>query len=298
MTTLDFIRDIHICQHKKGYRFSVDALLVDAFVTMPRAKCIADLCAGSGIIGLLLAKRYTSAHITLVELQKALVRLAERNVALNSLSGQVSVVHADIRDVARERQAESDEVQTWEGAEASALTQEARSEETTPHAGTAAYESGALDGKTLAKTWWSSIMANPCFDLVVANPPFRTLKSGKLSNGDEKAIARHEIALSLNDLVSAATRMLRHHGRFCFIHLPERLSDICIALRQNGCEAKRMRFVHSSLGTEAKMVLVEAVKGGKPGLEIEKPLFLYDDKGERTEELASFYARDYQPARF
>ncbi|HSW63548.1 MAG TPA: tRNA1(Val) (adenine(37)-N6)-methyltransferase [Dissulfurispiraceae bacterium] len=286
MTTLDFIRDVRICQHKNGYRFSVDALLVDAFVTIPRVKCIADLCAGSGIIGLLLAKRYQSARITLVELQKSLVRLAEKNVALNSLNEQVSVVHADIKEFARANPVISTDSLNAEDGEVA--------DEPPPWSEAAP----AATEKTQAQTWWSSIIADPCFDLVVANPPFRPLKSGKLSNGDEKAIARHEIALSLNDLVSAATRMLRHHGRFCFIHLPERLSDICIALRQNGCEAKRIRFVHSSPGTEAKMLLVEAVKGGKPGLEIEKPLFLYDDKGDRSEELASFYARDHQSARF
>ncbi len=60
MVTLDFIRDIQIYQHKNGYRFSVDALLLATFVGMVRVSRIADLCAGSGVIGLLLARRYPS----------------------------------------------------------------------------------------------------------------------------------------------------------------------------------------------------------------------------------------------
>ncbi len=281
MTTLDFIRDVHIYQHKSGYRFSVDALLVDAFVKLPRARRIADLCAGSGVIGLLLAKRYRSAQVTLVEIQESLVKLAEKNSALNNLDDRVSVVHADIGELVRPKTAEG--------------TEAPNHAETAPDAEEHAADDSPPPEATPAQAWWSSIIAEPCFDLVVANPPFRPLKSGRLSIGGEKAIARHEIALSLNELVSAAARMLRHHGRFCFIQLPERLADICVALRHNGCEAKRVRFVHSRIATEAKMVLVEAVRGGKPGLEVEKPLILYDEKGNRTEELLSFYAPDYQP---
>ncbi|MDA8339276.1 MAG: methyltransferase [Nitrospiraceae bacterium] len=98
MLTLDTIRDIQIYQNKNGYRFSVDALLLFSFINLPRVKKIADLGAGSGIIGILLAKKYPDAKITLIELQKSLARLAEKNVVLNNLDERVKVVIADVKE--------------------------------------------------------------------------------------------------------------------------------------------------------------------------------------------------------
>ncbi len=95
--TLDAIRDIRLYQNKKGYRFSVDALLLYSFVNLRRAERIADLGAGSGIVGLLLAKKYHDAKITLIELQESLCRLAEKNVLLNKLEKRVRVSKVDIR---------------------------------------------------------------------------------------------------------------------------------------------------------------------------------------------------------
>ncbi len=97
--TLDGIRDIRVYQNREGYRFSVDAVLLYAFVSVRYAGQIADLGAGSGIIGLLLARKYPDAHVTLVELQESLCRLAARNIALNGLSSRVSAVLADIKQL-------------------------------------------------------------------------------------------------------------------------------------------------------------------------------------------------------
>jgi len=127
------------------------------------------------------------------------------------------------------------------------------------------------------------------FDLVVSNPPFRSVKSGRINPDDEKAIARHEILLSLEDLVKGATSMLRHHGRLCIIHLPERLAEIIIVMRDNGIEVKRLRFVHSKVSADAKMLLIEAVKGGRPGMKIEKPLIIYNKDGSYTAEMQADY---------
>lgn len=97
--TLDSIRDIKAYQNRKGYRFSVDALLLYSFVNLQRAGKIADLGAGSGIIGLLLAKRYPASEVTLVEVQDSLIRLAEENIALNQLGDRVKAINYDIRKI-------------------------------------------------------------------------------------------------------------------------------------------------------------------------------------------------------
>jgi len=237
LLTLDFIRDVHIYQSKTGYRFSVDALLLYSFINLQRAKKIADLGAGSGIIGLLLAKKYPDSEVTLIELQKSLVKLAEKNTALNELQGRVNVINSDIK--------------------------------------------GLTPG--------SSQLTHNCFDLVVSNPPFRRTRTGLISNDDERAIARHEIKLSLQDLFNSGSLLLKHHGRFCLIHLPERLAEIIRVMKGHSLEPKRLRFVHSSVSTEAKMVLIEAVKGARSGMKIEKPLVLYNEDGSYTKELEELY---------
>ena len=97
--TLDGIRDIKLYQNRKGYRFSVDALLLYFFVNVKHAYNIADLGTGSGIIGLLLGRKYTDAKVMLVELQKSLYSLAEKNIIMNSLEDRVEVLLADIKDI-------------------------------------------------------------------------------------------------------------------------------------------------------------------------------------------------------
>ena len=96
-TTLDGIRDIKIYQNKDGYRFSVDAVLLYAFADMRYVRNIADLGTGSGIIGLLLARKYTRARVTLVELQESLYGLALKNIEINGLNNRVNAVLADIK---------------------------------------------------------------------------------------------------------------------------------------------------------------------------------------------------------
>ncbi|GER93163.1 SAM-dependent methyltransferase [hot springs metagenome] len=242
MLTLDSIRDIQIYQNKNGYRFSVDALLIFSFINLTRVKKIADLGTGSGIIGILLAKKYPDAKVALIEIQKSLARLAEKNVALNKLQERVKVIRADLKELS----------------------------------------------KTHLFTHLP-IVPFTDFDLVVSNPPFRKVKTGRLSIGDEKAIARHEIKLSLKDLMNTSSTLLRHHGRLCIIHLPERLTEIIDAMRENNLEPKRMRFIHSNVSTEAKMVLIEAVKGGSSGLKTERPFFIYNENSEFTDEMKDIY---------
>lgn len=127
------------------------------------------------------------------------------------------------------------------------------------------------------------------YDLVVSNPPFRRLHSGRLNIANEKAIARHEITLRLHDCVNAASSLLRNRGRFCMIYHPCRLSELLEVMKHKGIEAKRMRFVHSTRSSEAKMVLLEGVQGGRSGLKVEVPLYIYREDGGYTQEMERIY---------
>lgn len=119
-------------------------------------------------------------------------------------------------------------------------------------------------------------------DAVLANPPYRNPNSGRMSRGKHRAVARFEMQAEFRDFCTCATRLLKNRGRFFLVHLPERLVDLFADLRDTGLEPKRVRFVHSRAAESAKMVLVEARKDGKPGLETEPPLILYTGRGQET----------------
>ena len=127
------------------------------------------------------------------------------------------------------------------------------------------------------------------YDLVTANPPYRLPESGRISPISAVAQARHETTAGLTDFVSAAAFLLRNRGRLAMIHLPERLTDVCVAMRTAGLEPKRMRFVHPFADRPAKMVLIEAVKGVKPGLAVLPPLTIYKAQHEYSQEILDYY---------
>ena len=127
-------------------------------------------------------------------------------------------------------------------------------------------------------------------DLVTANPPYRSLQSGRISPAAGLAMARHESCSSLRDFVQAAGFLLRYRGRFAMIHLPERLTDLCLELRTAGLEPKRLRMVHPFADRSPRMVLIEAVKGSAPaGLSVLPPLVVYRARNEYHSEILSYY---------
>jgi len=115
-------------------------------------------------------------------------------------------------------------------------------------------------------------LAPGCADLVVCNPPYRKAKSGRINPEPQKAIARHEIMASLEDIVQTARFLLRPKGRFALIYPAERLAHLISQLRKFQLEPKRVRVQYPTLSAKAKLVLVEAMLGGRPGLHIEPPI--------------------------
>ncbi|MDX2496130.1 MAG: tRNA1(Val) (adenine(37)-N6)-methyltransferase [Desulfuromusa sp.] len=131
-----------------------------------------------------------------------------------------------------------------------------------------------------------------CVDLVVSNPPYRQPDSGRIAPNDERAIARHELSGGLADFVAAASWLLKNGGCFSVIYLAERLPELMTRMVTAGIEPKRLRMIHSRQSEAAKMVLLEGRKGGRPGLVVEKPLYLYKDSvlgRDYTEEVLRMY---------
>jgi tRNA1(Val) A37 N6-methylase TrmN6 len=109
----------------------------------------------------------------------------------------------------------------------------------------------------------SAIFGQASFDVVTSNPPYMNNSHGIINPSEAKAIARHEILCSLEDVIREAARVLKPNGRFYLVHRPFRLVEIVNALSAYKLEAKRMKFVHPYLDKEPNMVMIECVKGAK-----------------------------------
>ncbi|MCR4586889.1 MAG: tRNA1(Val) (adenine(37)-N6)-methyltransferase [Lachnospiraceae bacterium] len=127
------------------------------------------------------------------------------------------------------------------------------------------------------------------FDVVTCNPPYMIGSHGVENPDSAKAIARHEILCTFEDVAAGAAAVLKPGGHFYLVHRPFRLAELICTLSRYKLEPKRMRLVYPYVDREPNMVLLEAVRGGKSRLEVEKPLILQDPDGSYTEEIK----RDY-----
>lgn len=129
------------------------------------------------------------------------------------------------------------------------------------------------------------------FDYVVCNPPYMAANAGLVNLNDAKAISRHEIKCSLEDIITAAAQILVPGGKIAMIYRPHRFADLICLLRFNRLEPKKVRFVHPAPSKRCTMVLVEASKGEKPNMTILNPLFIRDETGEYSREIEAIYGR-------
>ena len=127
------------------------------------------------------------------------------------------------------------------------------------------------------------------FDVVTCNPPYMTDKHGLINPNDAKAIARHEILCTLEDVISQAAKLLKPGGNFYMVHRPFRLAEIMVLLHSYKLEPKRMQLVHPYADKEPNMVLMEANRGGKPRMTVEKPLIVFKEKGVYMPEICDVY---------
>ncbi len=210
---------LQVIQKKKGYRFSIDAVLLSQFVKIRKDERVIDLGTGCGILPLLLSQTTKARSFVGVEIQTGLAECAKKNVLLNHLENRMSILQQDLREL----------------------------------------------GKTLAPG---------SFDVVLSNPPYRRYRSGRINPSVEKAIARHEIEGTFEDLISVASYLLPAKGRGYFIFPAVRTVDLLVALRSGKLEPKRLRFVHPRIGEDAKFILVESVKASGVELKVAAPSIL------------------------
>ncbi len=227
-----------IChQHRDGYRFSLDAVLLAHFCRPGGRGRVLDLGCGCGVIGLILCCRHSDLHLTGLELQPALAELAQNNARANDFQDRFSVEQGDLRKIKKTMRAES-------------------------------------------------------YDAVVSNPPYHRTGSGRLSQEDECALARHELTADPDSVIAAAAFAVKNRGIVACIYPAERLATIIAAMMQKRLTPKRLRPVYSYPEDDrAKLVLIEAMKNGGEGLHLLPPLYIYQHRnGSYSPEVERMYA--------
>ncbi len=230
--------DMIIYQDNDYFLFSLDSVLLANFVTIKLTdREIMDLCSGNGPVPMLMSFR-TKARIFGVEIQKYIYDMAVDSIKENNLSGQISFINEDVKNLDK------------------------------------LYESET-------------------FDVITCNPPYFKYQEDSLINQNEgKSIARHEVLVNLNEIITISSYLLRNGGTFAMVHRPERLIEIINLMQKNGIEPKKLQLVYPKKGKDANMLLIEGIKNGKSGLKILKPLVVHDDNGEYVLEIKKMFGSD------
>jgi tRNA1(Val) A37 N6-methylase TrmN6 len=228
--------NMKIIQRKDMFNFSLDTVLLANFCSINKnVEMIIDFGTNNAAIPLLLSTR-TKTNIVGVEIQEEAVDLARKNVALNNLENQITIVNQDIKEYVKN---------------------------------------------------------NRRVKLVVCNPPFFKLgEKSHLNDNEYLQIARHEIAITLEEIISSASFILDHGGKFAMVYRPDRLIETINLLQKYDLEPKRLRFVYPKQGREANTFLIEAIKKGKIGLRIEAPLYSHNEDGSYSDEVMKYFGVD------
>lgn len=226
--------EMKIIQSREVFCFSMDAVLLARFASVPKRGRVLDMCTGNGAIPLIMTTRSPEAVFEGIEIQERLYDMASRNVRLNRLESRITMHHGDVKDAVQ-------------------------------------------------------LFGHGKFDLITCNPPYMPATSGEKNVSEHFAIARHEILLSLEDVIRVGSQLLKNGGKIALVHRSTRLVDIITLMRQYGIEPKRMRLVYPRRDAEPNMLLIEGMRNGRPELRIQPPLIVYENGEEYCEELQEIY---------
>lgn len=215
---------VRIFQPAKGFRFSVDAILLARFAAQAKVERAVDLGCGCGVAGLCLLALNGAESLSGMEIQRPLVDMAKRNADLNALSDRAAFFCFDLGDFKR--------------------------------------------GMPVRRA-----------DLVIANPPYRSLSSTRLSPEPTVNISKCEVKGNFLLFSQAAAELLTKGGRYASVYPAERLGYALESLSAAELTPIRLRFLHPRQGEPASLILLEGIKKGKGSLTVEAPLFLHCEKG-------------------
>lgn len=229
-------KDMKIIQRVDHFAFSLDSLLVSEFASITKyTNKIVDLGTGNGVIPLFLSKK-TKAQITGIEIQEISSDLAKRNVQLNNLEDQISIINDDMKN-------------------------------------------------------WRKYFKIGSQDAVISNPPFFKFHGNEelLNDLDQLTLARHEISITLEEIIETASFLLKDKGYFAMVHRPDRFLEILDTMRKYGIVPKKVRFCHSKIDKQAKILLVEGIKFGAEGLTVLPPLISHNSDGKYSQEVLELF---------
>ena len=199
-----------IIQNSGLYRFTSDSVLLSRFVRGKKGDAVADLCSGSGIVGLhFLCLNPHVSSVALYEMQPALSDMSARTIEFNGFS-KARAVCMRVQDIGRE-----------------------------------------LDGR---------------FSLILCNPPYE--RGGFENASYEKAICRKEITVTLGEILDVSARLLKFGGRIGIINRADRAAELIYGLKSRGLEPKRLQFVCGTAGGKPYLIMAEACKGGREGVDV------------------------------
>ena len=132
------------------------------------------------------------------------------------------------------------------------------------------------------------------FDLITCNPPyFKVNEETKKNENKVKSIARHEIEITLEDIIKIGRKLLKNNGSLVLVHRPERLSDIIVLMNKYNLSPKRIQFIYPKENTDSNMVLIEATKNGNNALKVLEPLIIHNDDGEYKDNIIRIFSNNY-----
>ena len=130
------------------------------------------------------------------------------------------------------------------------------------------------------------------FDLITCNPPyFKYDEKSIINDVDIKSVARHEINISLNDIIKISKKLLKNGGSLSIVHRTERLIEIIELMKKNNIEPKRIRFIYPKKNKESNLVLIDGRKNGKNGLKLLSPLIIHNEDGSYTDEVLKMFGK-------
>ena len=228
------INNLFLIQRTDGYCFTSDSVLLANFVKSKKTQTLVELCAGSGVVSILVSAKNEYKKIYAIEIQKSLADLCERNFILNKIQNTQTIC-TSVQESLKYINAES-------------------------------------------------------VDIIYCNPPF--FKKEMLTSLNlEKAIARKEIYITLEELITTCSKLLKFGGCLYLVYQTERMGELIEALTKNNLQPKELQLVQPKINKNSNIFLIKAVKGGKSGLKALPTLTMYTELNEETEDLKKIYQR-------
>ena len=258
--------NLKIIQNKDGFCFGIDSVLISDYAKKDIKKNAlgVDLGTGTGIISILLSAKTRLSKIIGIVVQKGVADRAQRSIELNGLQNKIEIKNVNIKNI----------IQNIDNSKLEKRKKQVKlgNIQTETH-------------KEKDNIWLEK------FDFVVTNPPYKKLETGKVNESEYKYISRHEVTANLEDFIKVSKYLLKDKGSFFMVHRPDRLVDIIELMRKYKLEPKNIRFIYPSIDKSPNLVLIKGIKNAKPFLKIDKPLIVYNQNGEYTDEIYEIYGK-------